>query len=150
MNAASAKGNMQYNDPSLRNPNAALDKYDHRMAPEMIVGAIFVAILVSFAIGLWIALDKNLRARLRRWMTCGWRKEDNGTRSAENSLGVQSNMSRISTTSMEEDLESAMRMPLHRPHVSHMPSPLRQNTTETKSLSPLLAQIAPLPALSVS
>lgn len=133
MNAASAKESIQYNDPSLRDPNAALDKYDHRMAPEMIIGAVLVAILVSFALGLWITLDKGLRARLLGWSMCGGqRKEANEARTVGNSPCAPPLMSRNSTAG-EEDLESAMRMPLHTTHVSRLPSPLRQNTTETKN-----------------
>ena len=136
MNAASAKESIQYDDPSVRNPNAALNKYDTRMAPEMIIGTVLVVVLCLFAFGLWIFLDKGLRIRLRRWMTCGWRrKEAGGGQTAPYSPGGLSDMSRTGTA-VEEDLESAMRMPLPHAHVSRLPSPLRQNMTETKNSQP--------------
>lgn len=143
--AATAKESIQYNEPSLRDPNAALDKYAHRMAPEMIIGAVFVAILVSFALGLWIVLDKGLRARLRRWLVCGRQKEAGGMRITGKSPAAPRSLSRDSTA--VEDIESAMSMPSHHPFASRLPSPLRQNTTETKTVqSARMASVPLLPA----
>ncbi|GJE86062.1 hypothetical protein PsYK624_021420 [Phanerochaete sordida] len=146
MNAATAKESIQYNDPSLRDPNAALDKYAHRIAPEMILGIVFVALLVCFALALWVILDKSVRARLRRVVACGRRKGAGVAHSPE----AQPSMSRASTATAAGDLESAvtpMKLAPHRPRVSRMPSPLRQDSSrETKSGQSAQLPLAQLPS----
>lgn len=127
MNAASAKESIQYSDPTLRDPNAALDKYDHRMSPAMTLGAVFVGLLVVFGIGLLIALDKNLRNKLRKWMSCGRRKEADETKTIIHSSGS----TRVNTPT--DDIERTMTKPIAvAVSVRGMPSPLRRETTEDK------------------
>ncbi|KAF7791907.1 hypothetical protein EIP86_002932 [Pleurotus ostreatoroseus] len=62
-----AEGTPDAGDPSLRDPNAALDDYKRRMNVETVLGIIFVLAVVCVAAGLWIGLDKELRKRLLRW-----------------------------------------------------------------------------------
>lgn len=151
MNAA-AMESVQYSDPTLRDPNAALDRYNRHIAPEMILGGIFVGVLVFFALGLWIALDSGLRARLKRWMRCGARRKEVA---APNSPGGRSDLTRVNTR-VDDDVERAMKMPLNRSSVSRMPSPLRQTSTEGKAEESAAydsrdGQTVPmLPALSLS
>lgn len=130
MNAASAKETIQYSDPTLRDPNAALDKYNHRMGPAMTIGVVLVVLLAVFAFGLLIILDKNFRARLRGWMPrsmrCGRRKEAGKTTSINNS-----DITRVNT--VVDNLERGMKMPNTVPvSVRGMSSPLRRDTTEGK------------------
>lgn len=131
MNAASAKESIQYSDPTLRDPNAALDKYNHRMGPAMTIGVVLVVLLAVFAFGLLIILDKNFRARLRGWMPrsmrCGRTKEAGKTTSINNF----SDITRVNT--VVDNLERGMKMPNAVPvSVKGMPSPLRRDTTEGK------------------
>ena len=58
-------------DPTLRDPNAALKSYDHRMTIETTLGVLFVVAVTTTAIVLWISLDKNFRRCLLRVVTLG-------------------------------------------------------------------------------
>ncbi|KIP12006.1 hypothetical protein PHLGIDRAFT_124433 [Phlebiopsis gigantea 11061_1 CR5-6] len=131
-NAASAKESMQeipLSDPALRDPNAALNKYDHRMAPAMIIGGVFVILLVAFGVGLLITLDKGVRRAVCRWMSCGRRKETDGTKSPASD---RSDITRVNTPVDDVERGMAQRMSFNAPSVIGMPSPLRQESIEGK------------------
>ena len=66
-----AQGSINGADPTLRDPNAALKSYDHRMTAETTLGVLFVVAVVTTAVVLWIALDKDFRRLLLRIVTFG-------------------------------------------------------------------------------
>lgn len=134
-NAASAKESMQeipLSDPALRDPNAALNKYDHRMAPAMIIGGVFVILLVAFGIGLLITLDKGVRRTVGRWMSCGRRRKE--TDLMKSPASDRSDITRVNTPVNDVERGMGQRMSFNAPpSVIGMPSPLRQESMEGKS-----------------
>lgn len=141
MNAATAGSketvDIQYSDPTLRNPNAALDLYNARMAPEIIIGTVVVVLLVLFALGLWVALDERLRKRVKGWARCAGKRKDTNSKGeggkVPNSPGACSNLSGLTRVNTRmDDVETGSRVCTSPSRMSTrgLPSPLRQDTTE--------------------
>lgn len=132
-NVATAKESMQeipFSDPTLRDPNAALNKYDHRMAPAMILGGVFVILLVAFGLGLLVTLDKDLRRKVGRWMSCGRRQGADGMKSPASD---RSDITRVNTAVHDVERGMSQRMSFNAPSVRGVPSPLRQESMKGKS-----------------
>ena len=52
VNAAASANSVSGTDPTLRDPNAALQYYTQRTSPEVVVGVIFIVLLVLFGLAL--------------------------------------------------------------------------------------------------
>lgn len=116
VNAAASANSITGGDPTLRDPNAALDYYTQRTSPEIIVGVVFIVILTLFGLTLWIALDKDVRKKLRAWGAAAAAR-CRGTKTPKVAAAAQtrpmerqiSDSARSDVTQVGRDLESGLK-----------------------------------------
>ena len=92
-----------------------------------VVTTLYFVLLIIFAAGLVVALDKDFRRKLRRWTMCSRRKGAEETKSSSD----RSDVTRADMST--NDVERGMRMSFNASFVRGMPSPLRQESTEGKT-----------------
>lgn len=153
LNAASAQPDkervgIEYSDPTLRNPNAALDSYNSRMAPEVVIGVVLVVLLVLFAVGLWVSLDERPRKKVKQWMRCAGKRKaadvDDEKVLNSPSPSARSDLTRVNTRADDAGNVLGIQVPLARTSTRGMPSPLRNDATEGVKSAPQSGHAMPV------
>lgn len=138
-------------DPSQRDPNAALNSYNHRMGLETTLGIVFAVAVVVVALGLWVALDKHARRFLRRNVfVCGKRaqarrereKEEDRTREgfAVRPQLYSARASMITVVGSRGDVRSMMSEKVVAP-VAPGPGILQRQSTSSEGRKPVSAPV---------